>query len=126
MAVSAQRFGGSALFREGTLCRRCWAPAADAGRAFIICRLAYRSVRVEQSGIGWQTDYPYAEINLTTRLSELTQDARQPRRRTGRPNHYVVRLTDDTLFNCPFLVASDAGTIGFSDARGGAAAHTIC
>ena len=31
------------------------------------------SVRVEPMGIGWQTDYPYAEINLTTRLSELTK-----------------------------------------------------
>ncbi len=33
----------------------------------------------------------------------------------GTPNYYVVRLTDDTLFNCPVLVASDAGTIGFQD-----------
>ena len=41
--------------------------------SFIFCRLAYRSVRIEQSGIGWQTDYPYAEINLMTRLSELTR-----------------------------------------------------
>ena len=33
----------------------------------------------------------------------------------GTPNHYVVRLTDDTLFNCPMIVASDVGTIGLRD-----------
>jgi hypothetical protein len=79
-----------------------------------ICRLAYRSVRAEPSGIGWQTDYPYAEINLTTRLSELTK-TRVSRDMNQRPNFYVVRPLDATLFNCPFIVASDAGTAGFRD-----------
>ena len=51
--------------------------------SFTICRLAYRQVRSEQSGIGWQTDYPYAEINLMTRLSELTKTRDQPRRQPG-------------------------------------------
>ena len=41
--------------------------------SFLVCRLEYESVRPEPMGIGWQTDYPYAEINLTTRLSELTK-----------------------------------------------------
>jgi hypothetical protein len=109
-AVSAQRFGS---FREGSIPAK-YAPAHMPDAAFIFCRLAYRSVRAEPSGIGWQTDYPYAEINLMTRLSELTRapisrDANQD------PNHFVVRLTDDALFNCPFLMASDAGTVGFRD-----------
>ena len=82
--------------------------------SFVVCRLAYRSVRAEPSGIGWQTDYPYAEINLTTRLSELTK-TRVSRDENERPNFYVVRPLDATLFNCPFLVASDAGTVGFRD-----------
>jgi hypothetical protein len=82
--------------------------------AFVICRLAYRSVRMEYSGIGWQTDYPYAEINLTTRLSELTR-TRVSRDAQQQPNFYVVGLTDDALFNCPIVVASDAGTIGIRD-----------
>ena len=50
-----------------------WAPKQMPDGAFVICRAAYRQVRAEQSGIGWMTDYPYAEINLTTRLSELTK-----------------------------------------------------
>src|SRR5687768_8763511 len=66
--VHAQRF----FFREGTIPAR-WAPAEMPDSAFVVCRLAYRSVRAEPSGIGWQTDYPYAEVNLTTRLSELTK-----------------------------------------------------
>ena len=89
--------------------------------AFTFCRLAYRSVRFEQSGIGWQTDYPYAEINLMTRLSELTK-TRIGRDDNQSPRHFVVRLTDDTLFNCPFLMASDAGHDRLQRHRGGAAA----
>ena len=63
----AQRF-----FREGSYATR-YAPPQMPDASFVVCRLAYRSVRAEPSGIGWQTDYPYAEINLTTRLSELTK-----------------------------------------------------
>jgi hypothetical protein len=78
---------------------------------FAVCRLMYTSVRREPAGGGWRTDYPYGEINLSIRFSELTRTrvswigARQP-------NHYVVRLTDDALFQCPFTIASDVGTIG--------------
>jgi hypothetical protein len=81
---------------------------------FVVCRLAYRQVRSEPSGIGWMTDYPYAEINLTTRFSELTK-TRVSRDTNHTPNFYVVRPLDDTLFNCPILVASDGGTIGFRE-----------
>jgi hypothetical protein len=81
---------------------------------FVICRLAYAQVRREASGIGWETDYPYAEINLSTRFSELTR-TRISRDTDGTPNYYVVRASDDQLFNCPVLFASDAGTIGFTE-----------
>jgi hypothetical protein len=108
VAVHAQRY-----FREGSFAAR-WAPAQMPDASFVICRLAYRSVRMEYSGIGWQTDYPYAEINLTTRLSELTT-TRVSRDESQQPNFYVVRLTDDALFNCPITVASDAGTIGIRE-----------
>jgi Domain of unknown function (DUF4159) len=113
MAVGAYAQGFR--FREGSLAAR-YAPARMPDSAFSICRLSYRSVRSEPMGIGWQTDYPFAEINLMTRLSELTR-TRISRDHNGRPNHYVVRLTDDTLFNCPFLVASDVGSLGFQDSE---------
>src|SRR5687768_13507705 len=111
-AYSQRSFGG---FREGSFATR-FAPAAMPDGAFVICRLSYARARVEQSGIGWETDYPYAEINLTTRLSELTK-TRVSRDANGDPNYYVVRVTDDQLFNCPFIMASDAGTIGFTEAQ---------
>jgi hypothetical protein len=87
-------------------------PDAD----FTVCRLEYTRVVVEDMGVGWQTDYPFSERNLMTRLSELTK-TRIGHDDNDSPRHYVVRLTDDALFNCPFLMASDAGTIGFSDAE---------
>ena len=104
----AQRF-----FREGSYAPR-YAPSEMPDANFVVCRLAYRQVRSEPSGIGWMTDYPYAEINLTTRFSELTK-TRVSRDVNRTPNFYVVRPLDDALFNCPFVVASDAGTIGFRE-----------
>ena len=90
------------------------APSAFPDRNFVVCRLMYTSVRREPSGGGWRTDYPYGEITLTIRFSELT---RTPVSQSGgrEPNHYVVRLTDDELFQCPFTMASDVGTIGLTD-----------
>jgi hypothetical protein len=88
------------------------APAVFPDRNFVVCRLAYTQVRREDSGGGWRTDYPYGEINLTTRLAEMT---RTPISRNAvRPNHWVVRATDDALFQCPFLLASDVGTVGLN------------
>jgi hypothetical protein len=76
-----------------------------------ICRLVYTEVR--RYGVGWRTDYPLGERNLSIRLSELTR-TRVSRGRDGSPNHYVVRLSDDQLFSCPFLMAGDIGSIGLS------------
>ena len=109
-AADAQRY-----FREGGFATR-YAPAQMPDGEFVICRLAYTRVRQEQSGIGWETDYPYAEINLSTRFSELTR-TRISRDTDGSPNYYVVRPDDDQLFNCPVILASDAGTLGFTEAQ---------
>jgi hypothetical protein len=105
--VSAQRGG---FYREGSIAPR-FAPEQMPSAKFIFCRMSYRSVRSEASGIGWRTDYPYAEINLMTRLSELTKTS-VSKDDDREANHFVVRLTDDQLFNCPFLMGSDVGTMG--------------
>ena len=73
----------------------------------------YTSVRREPAGSGWQTDYPYADINFMIRLSELTR-THVSMNRQREPNHWVVRITDDALFDCPFVMTSDVGTIGLS------------
>lgn len=82
------------------------------------CRLMYRQVRSQQRGLGWGTDYPNADINFSIRLSELTKT--QVGQSRGQPNHLVVRPTDPELFMCPFVMASDPGSAGFSaeDAEG--------
>ena len=82
--------------------------------AFTHCKVMYESVRYEPNGTGWGTDYPYAGINLMTRVSELTKVpiSRDP---SGHPNYWVVRLTDDALFRCPFIMATDVGTLRFSE-----------
>jgi hypothetical protein len=93
-----------------------FAPAQMPDGNFTVCRIMYTSVRREPSGGGWRTDFPYGEINLMVRLSELTKTpvSFNP---AHRPNQWVVRLTDDQLFNCPYTIASDVGTIGLSDAE---------
>ena len=91
-----------------------FAPPAMPDRNFTVCRLMYTSVRREPSGGGWRTDYPYGEINLLTRLSELTKTPVSFNSERHRPNQWVVRLTDDQLFDCPYTVASDVGTIGLT------------
>jgi hypothetical protein len=116
VAFAQRRFGGGFRgggFREGSF-PVIMAPTEHMPDGnFVICRLAYRQIRREPSGIGWMTDYPYAEINLTTRFSELTK-TRVSRTETSEPRHFVVQPSDPQLFNCPIVVASDAGTLGFT------------
>ena len=89
-------------------------PARFADGAFTHCKLMYNSVRREDNGIGWATDYPYAGINLMTRVAELTKTPIS-KDREGEPNYWVVTALDDTLFQCTFTMATDVGTAGFSD-----------
>ena len=83
---------------------------------FTICKWMFRSDRSEPGGIGWSTDYPFGEINLLTRLSELTKIP-VSRDHHGDFNYWVVRLTDDQLFECPMLIGSDVGTAALSNAE---------
>ena len=100
---------------EGNLPPR-FPPSSLPDRDFAFCKIMYNSVRYEDLGMGWATDYPFAGINLMIRFSELTT-GRVSFDGRGDPNHWVVRFTDDALFSCPFTMASDVGTIGFSPAE---------
>jgi uncharacterized protein DUF4159 len=80
---------------------------------FTLCKWMFRSNRREAGGIGWSTDYPFGEINLLTRLSELTK-IHVSRTGRGDVNYWVVQLTDDQLFECPVLIGSDVGTASLS------------
>jgi hypothetical protein len=108
--VSAQRF----RVPEGFGVPPRFPPKNYQDGSFTACKLMYTSVRREAGGIGWSTDYPFAAINLMTRVSELTK-IRVSRDTQHEINYWVIRLTDDALFDCPFLLGTDVGTLAFSD-----------
>jgi Domain of unknown function (DUF4159) len=84
---------------------------------FNFCRAMFRSDHREKQG--WSTDYPGADLNFSIRLAELTK-TNVTMTGTGEerePDAVVVRLTDDALFQCPFLFMQDAGTARFTDAE---------
>src|SRR5918993_4961852 len=87
------------------------APKEFPDRDFVVCRLVYSEGR--RFAGGWRTDYPLGDRNLSIRFGELTR-TRVSRARDGSPNHYLVRINDDQLFQCPFLIAGDIASIGIS------------
>ena len=105
----AQRFG---VF-EGAGAGIRVPPTDFSDGRFTICKWMFRSDRSEAGGIGWSTDYPFGEINLLTRISELTKVPVS--RHAGGLNYWVVQLTDDQLFECPMLLGSDVGTAALSE-----------
>jgi len=110
----AAQFGQRFRLPEGPAVPPRYPPKNFEDGNFMICKLQYTSVRSEAMGVGWSTDYPYAGINLMTRLSELTRTS-VSRDENGEPNYWVIRLTDDALFHCPMLMPSDVVTMGLSD-----------
>ena len=90
-------------------------PKADTfGHGFNFCRAIYTSTRAEAGGQGWGTDYPDADLNFSIRLSELTR-TRVSMENGGRPDYLTVRLTDDSLFQCPYIHMEDVGTVTFNE-----------
>jgi hypothetical protein len=109
-AASAQfGFGRGGDYR---IAARLARPESFRGR-FHYCRAAYR-MNPRGDGGGWLTDYPNADIDLMIRLAELTKTP-VSFDRAGQPEHLIVRLTDETLFQCPFIMMQEVGTIFLSD-----------
>lgn len=101
-----RRFG-----RFGPLVRMA-TPASFDG-AFNFCRIIFRNAPYGD-GNGWGVDYPRADENLSTRLSELTRTTIS-RDADGEPNHLVVRLTAPELFQCPFVMMTEPGGAYFDE-----------
>ena len=72
-----------------------------------LCRLAY-------DGRGWATDYPDADYNFSTRLSELTKTP-VSKKHDGEANPLIVRPSDDALFHCPWVMLWQAESLYFSE-----------
>ena len=75
--------------------------------SYQFCRVAFNGNRAGDGG-NWGVDFPRADINVSIRLSELTKTAvsfAAPQE----PNHVVVQLTDETLFQCPMVMMTEVG-----------------
>ena len=79
---------------------------------FNFCRIMF-SESNDGDGGNWSVDYPRADVNLSIRLSELTR-TRISRDTSGEPNHVLLRLTDDLMFQCPFIMMTEVGSAYFS------------
>lgn len=84
------------------------------GNCFTFCRVQYSSLDRGRRGWGgsWRTDYPDSDLNFSQRLSELTS-IRLNRDEQGQIQHAIVRLTDDSLFNYPFVYMIEVGSLVF-------------
>jgi hypothetical protein len=100
----AQRFGGG---RQRFVPTAALATSDSFDGSWNFCRLAYR-------GRSWATDYPDADYNFSTRLSELTKTtvSKTP---GGEVRPLIVRPTDDALFQCPFVMLWQAESLFFSE-----------
>ena len=81
----------------------------DADGSFHFCRVVFGSDNPGGADGGWNVDWPRADINLSVRLSELTKTP-VSRNASGDPNNWLVRLTDDALFVCPFIMMTEVGS----------------
>lgn len=88
-----------------------WAQPEQFDGRFTFCRIAYgRSY--DGDGGGWNVDYPRADTNLPTRLSELTKAAIS-RDGSGEASHAVLEMTSPLLFRCPFVMMTEVGAAYF-------------
>jgi len=72
---------------------------------FTFARVRYNSWG---RGSAWATDYPDSELNFSFRLQQLTSMKVDP-------NGKIVELTDEDLFDYPFLYMLEPGSLYFSE-----------
>jgi hypothetical protein len=101
--VEAQRRGGRGMFGVPV----ATPDSFDGG--FQFCRVMFRQNPYGDGG-NWAVDYPRADANLSIRLSELTKThvSFDP---SQEPKHVVIRLTDEALFQCPFIMMTEVGAL---------------
>jgi hypothetical protein len=101
--------------------RRRYRPKGHIDNGFSFCRLVFygkgRTIRKESgkfgtggNNSGWSTDYPRSDVYFSLRLSELTL-VHVNSDKDGRPEHWTVDANSREIFTCPFIFASDVGTM---------------
>jgi hypothetical protein len=99
-----QRRGGGGFRGFGNV---SLAKPNDFDGSWHFCRAYFRSDPRGDGG-NWSVDYPRADLNLSVRLSELTKT--NVSFTNGEPNPLLIRLTDDELFDCPFVMMTEVGS----------------
>ena len=111
LAVDAQRRGGGRFYRTDF-------PQPDREifpqGAFTFARVRYSSGGWGRGGGSWATDYPASDLNFPLRLEQLTT-IQIEHQENGDPKHVVVDLTDETLFDYPFIYMLEVGRLVFSE-----------
>ncbi len=69
-------------------------------------------------GGGWATDWPDSDLNFSYRLQQLTS-------LKVNPEPISLRLTDETLFDYPFLYMIEVGRLSFSEEEVQALRHYL-
>jgi len=88
-----------------------WTNAPDFGNdVFTFARIIFRSAPGRPSWLGWVNDYPDADLNLSFRLQQLTSLKVEP---DGR----VLKLTDPSLVDYPFIFMSHPERMELRDAE---------
>ena len=112
ISLCAASFAWAQFGRVGSLESRLARPETYDGR-FHYCRAVYRP-NPRGDGGGWLTDYPLADIDLSIRVSELTK-IRVSIDPGGQPNHLIVQLTSDELYQCPIIIMQEVGRLLFTN-----------
>jgi hypothetical protein len=75
---------------------------------FTFVRIQYDSMGYGRRGGGWRNDFPDCDWNFSVRLNEATSMKVDP-------NGKVIRLTDEELFEYPFIFMTNVNQMSLSD-----------
>jgi len=84
---------------------------AFAKDTFTFVRLRFTSGEMrlpDKTGDGWKTDWPNADLNFSFRLQQMTSIKVDPYPRQ-------IEITDDALFDYPFVYMEQVGRLEFTD-----------
>ena len=73
---------------------------------FTFVRIRYSSGGYGRRGSSWRTDYPDSDLNFSYRLQQLTSMQVDPKGK-------VIELTDEELFDYPFIYIVEPGSLSF-------------
>ena len=79
-----------------------------ANDVFTFVRIRYSSSNRYRRGGGWSIDYPDSDLNLSYRLQQLTSMKVDPKGK-------ILELTDEELFDYPFIYIVEPGRLTFYD-----------